>query len=158
MKSFSLLRDQASIHNKRSPRNIIACLRREEDDRTSEIFRKAPSTHRCPSEDIIRVFRVIRIHLRHSCLDISARSSARYLHTSHVNRNCLPRTNAVHINPLAGPLVAHCFGHLQHSSLRASICRDIDVRNERNDRSNIDDLPRSLEIKQLLANFLRGYK
>lgn len=70
----------------------------------------------------------------------------------------LPWTNAVDIDALAGPLVAHCLCHLQHASLGTRVCRDVHVCDERDDGSNVDDFARPLQLEKFLAYFLGGNK
>ena len=77
-------------------------------------------------------------------------------------RGVLPRAYAIHIYTLGGPLIAHCFSHLQDSSFCTRICCNVYVSDEGNNRRDIDDFAWSLELEELLADFLgsdeRGFE
>lgn len=70
----------------------------------------------------------------------------------------IARTNAIHIDALGGPFVAHCLCHLQDASFGTRVRCDVDVSYEGDDGSNVDDLAGTLELEQFLADFLRRHK
>lgn len=57
-----------------------------------------------------------------------------------------PRTNAIDLNTLGSPFVAHCFGHLKNTALGSRIWADVDVCNERDDTRHVDNFPGPIEL------------
>jgi hypothetical protein len=69
-----------------------------------------------------------------------------------------PWTNTVDLDTLAGPFVAHRFGHLKDPTFGSCVGTDIDVPNKRDDACYVDDFPRPTELQKASTNFLRSYK
>lgn len=151
--------NQTTIYNYACPTHKITGSAGKEDDRPTEVLRQAPTTSRCPTDDILRIYRIISINLGHGSLDIPINLSA--LDSKLIQQEegvFIPRANTIYIDTLGCPFITHGLCHLQHTSFRASVRSDIDVTNERNDGRNVDYLPGPLQLEQSFPDLLSRHE